>query len=100
LLDEPLTGLDLPSQERILAVIAAATADGAIVVVSTHHLDEARHCDQVALLAGRVVAAGRPDAVLVAERLRETYGPRTLGDHHGHDHSHSLLVLDDHGHDH
>jgi len=100
LLDEPLTGLDIPSQERILAVIAAATADGAIVVVSTHHLDEARHCDQVALLAGRVVAAGRPDAVLVAELLRETYGPRTLGDHHGHDHPHSLLVLDDHGHDH
>lgn len=99
LLDEPLTGLDIPSQDRILAVISAATTEGTVVVVSTHHLDEARHCDRVALLAGRVVAVGRPDDVLVAERLRETYGPRILGDHNAHDHAHTLLVLDDHGHD-
>ena len=100
LLDEPLTGLDIPSQERILTVIAEEEERGTVVVLSTHHLDEARHCDQVALLAGRVVAIGSPDEVLVPELLRETFGARILGDHSGHDHDHELLVLDDHGHDH
>jgi ABC-type Mn2+/Zn2+ transport system ATPase subunit len=100
LLDEPITGLDLPSQERILQMIEDETASGTAVVVSTHHLDEARHCDRVALLARRLVAVGRPDEVLTPELLRETYGPRLLGDHTGHDHETELLVLDEHGHDH
>jgi zinc/manganese transport system ATP-binding protein len=100
LLDEPLTGLDIPSQERILSVLEEETSGGTIVVLSTHHLDEARHCDRVALLAGRIVALGAPEEVLVPDRLRETFGPRTLGDHDAHDHEHALLVLDDHGHDH
>ena len=100
LLDEPLTGLDIPSQERILQVIEEETARDTIVVVSTHHLDEARHCDHVVLMAGRVVAIGSPEQVLVPARLRETFGARILGDHSGHDHDHSLLVLDDHGHAH
>ena len=100
LLDEPLTGLDIPSQEQILQVIEEETQRDVIVVVSTHHLDEARHCHRVALLAGRVVAVGSPDDVLVADTLRETFGARILGDHSTHDHDHSLLVLDDHGHSH
>lgn len=100
LLDEPLTGLDIPSQDRILLVMESETASGTIVVMATHHLDEARHCDRVALLAGRLVALGHPDEVLVPEKLRETFGPRILGDHAKHDHDHALLVLDDHGHEH
>ena len=100
LLDEPLTGLDIPSQDRILLVIEQEVARNTVVALSTHHLDEARHCDRVALLAGRIVAVGPPDDVLVPDRLRETYGARILGDHAGHDHDHSLLVLDDHGHEH
>lgn len=100
LLDEPISGLDLPSQERILAVLDESAASGLAVVVTTHHLDEARHCHEVLLLANRLVAAGPPEEVLTPDRLRETFGPRTLGDHRRHDHDHSLLVLDDHGHPH
>lgn len=100
LLDEPVTGLDPPSQERILEVVRDETSAGHHVVVTTHHLDEARHCDAVALLAHRVVALGPPDEVLTPDRLRDTFGTRVLGDHDGHDHDHSLLMLDDHGHGH
>lgn len=100
LLDEPITGLDLPSQERILALIESETARGSAVVMSTHHLDEARHCDRVALVAHRLVAVGTPDEALVPALLRETFGPRVLGDHQGHDHPSDLLVLDTHGHPH
>ena len=98
LLDEPVTGLDLASQERILQIVAEERDGGRTVILSTHHLDEARHCDRVILLAGRVVAQGTPDEVLCPECLREAYGDRVLGDHRDHDHPHDLILVDDHGH--
>ena len=98
LLDEPITGLDLASQERIFQIVAEERNVGRTVILSTHHLDEARHCDRVILLAGRVVAQGTPDEVLCPECLREAYGDRVLGDHRDHDHPHDLVLVDDHGH--
>ena len=100
LLDEPITGLDLPSQERILNLISAEVEGGTCVVMSTHHLDEARHCERVMLLATEVVALGDPDEVLVPGLLRSAFGERVLGDHRDHQHGDELLVLDTHGHDH
>ena len=100
MLDEPVTGLDIPSQERILDVIDDYSSRGAIVIITTHHLDEARHCDSVMLMANRLVAAGPPDEMLTEERLRQAFGDRLLGDHAGHDHDQSMMVLDDHGHGH
>lgn len=78
LLDEPITGLDLASQGRILQVINAERARGAIVVLSTHHLDEARRCDHVVLLANRLVAQGPPAEVLTAEILQASYQGRIV----------------------
>ena len=98
LLDEPITGLDLASQERILEVVGQETAAGTTVVITTHNLDEARHCDRVLVLDRRLVAEGTPDEVLRPAVLREAYGDRVLGDHAGHDHAHDLLIVDDHGH--
>jgi len=98
LLDEPITGLDLASQQRILDLLEEETARGTTVAITTHNLDEARHCDAVLLLAGRLVAAGPPDYVLIPDRLRDAFGTRVLGDHDGHDHRSELLVVDDHGH--
>jgi ABC-type Mn2+/Zn2+ transport system ATPase subunit len=98
LLDEPITGLDLASQERILEVLDQETAAGRTVVVTTHNLDEARHCDRVLVLDRRLVAMGTPDEVLRPSVLREAYGGRLLGDHAGHEHAHDLIVVDDHGH--
>ncbi len=100
LLDEPITGLDLVSQERILAVIDQESDAGRSVVLSTHHLDEARHCDTVLVLDGRLIASGPPETVLVPEVLREAYGERVLGNHAHHDHAHDLFLVDDHGHGH
>ena len=98
MLDEPVTGLDIPSQERILDVIDKYSGRGAIVIITTHHLDEARHCDSVVLMANRLVASGAPDEMLTEDRLREAFGDRVLGDHADHDHDQDLIVLDDHGH--
>jgi len=96
LLDEPITGLDLASQQRILAIVDEEKQGGSTVVLSTHHLDEARHADQIMLLATRAIAAGPPDEVLTETNLRAAYGSRVLAKRDGED----LAVLDDHGHGH
>ncbi len=100
LMDEPITGLDLTSQRAILRLIDTEAAHGTTVIITTHHLDEARHCDQVALLASRLVAIGPPEDVLTEDILREVFGERVLGDHEHHDHDTDMLILDDHGHHH
>src|SRR3546814_2069541 len=64
LLDEPVTGLDVLSRQRILEAIAAERAAGRAVVVTTHDLADAAAADHLLLLAaGRVVASGAPDEI-------------------------------------
>jgi manganese transport system ATP-binding protein len=78
LLDEPLTGLDLPSAMAIDAVIHEEQAAGNTIVMSTHDLAEAQVADHVLLLANRVVASGPPSEVLTGANLKEAYGPSLL----------------------
>jgi ABC-type Mn2+/Zn2+ transport system ATPase subunit len=92
LLDEPITGLDLASQQTILAVIGDEVAGGSAVVYSTHHLEEARRAEEVVLLAGEVVAAGPPSDVLRADLLALAFGGRVLRI------DDRTMILDDHGH--
>jgi manganese transport system ATP-binding protein len=74
LLDEPVTGLDVVSQEQILRVIAEERASGRAVILTTHSLDEARRCDRVLLLAGRPIAYGPPSEVIQPAHLRDAFG--------------------------
>lgn len=78
LLDEPLTGLDLPSARAIDQVIHDEQDRGGTVIVSTHDLAEARVADHVVLLAGRVVASGTPAEVLTPSHLKAAYGAAHL----------------------
>jgi ABC-type Mn2+/Zn2+ transport system ATPase subunit len=94
LLDEPVAGLDLPSAERIHAVVAEERAAGRTVVIATHDLDEAAAADHVVLLAGRVIATGAPRAVLTPDHLRLAYGSSLL------DLGDRLVALDDGAHGH
>jgi manganese transport system ATP-binding protein len=92
LLDEPMTGLDLPSARAIDEVIHDENAHGCTVVMSTHDLAEARAADHVVLLSGRVIASGPPEEVLTEEHLAEAYGWTSVhGDGDG-------LVIDDPAH--
>jgi ABC-type Mn2+/Zn2+ transport system ATPase subunit len=104
LLDEPLTGLDLPSQERIDRAVADELAAGRTVIVTTHDVATAGRADHVLLLATHVVSSGPPEQALTEECLGHAYGGtafRTadgtivIGDPHvhgtaitGHDHHH------------
>jgi manganese transport system ATP-binding protein len=82
MLDEPLTGLDLPSAHAIDDVIHDEHARGCTVIITTHDLSEARGADHVILLAGRVVSNGPPDAALSDEHLAAAYGPGLMHSQH------------------
>jgi ABC-2 type transport system ATP-binding protein len=61
-LDEPTTGLDPTSRQRMWTVIRGLVADGATVLLSTQYLDEADSlADQIVLFDhGQVIARGTP----------------------------------------
>ena len=89
LLDEPITGLDLITQETIMQVVAEERDAGRIVFLTTHDVGTARLADIAVLMATEVVAAGPPATTLTPELLGRAYG--------GHVHvlDDGTLVLDD-----
>lgn len=75
LLDEPLTGLDLPSQESIFSILNDLKQQGVTVMVATHDLNMAtERFDQVLLLNRRLIAFGAPGKVFTRPHLLEAYG--------------------------
>lgn len=77
LMDEPLTGLDAPSQEGILNLLDRLKSEKATVMVATHDLDQAAtHFDRIMLLNHRLVAFGNPADVLHTDNLLNAFGGR------------------------
>lgn len=75
LMDEPLSGLDVPSQQDILGVLDALHTQGVTAFVALHDLDlAAKHFDKILLLNRRLIAFGAPSEVLVAGRIKDAYG--------------------------
>lgn len=75
MLDEPLSGLDLPAQEALMAILDDLRSRVVTVLIATHDLSFAQeHFDRVMLLNRRIIAYGEPAEVLTAEPLREAYG--------------------------
>lgn len=62
LLDEPFTGLDMPTQELLNELFQSVAAEGTTVLMTTHDLPSAMAlCDQVALINQTIVAHGTPE---------------------------------------
>ena len=59
LLDEPITGLDLCRRSGSSRSSGTRRPAGTAVVLSTHHIGEARRTGRVVMLAGCVMASGR-----------------------------------------
>ena len=60
-LDEPTAGVDPISRRNFWELIARMAEDGKTIFVTTHYMDEAEHCDRLALLNnGKIVASGTP----------------------------------------
>lgn len=77
LMDEPLTGLDTPSQEGLLNLLDTLRAQKVTIMVATHDLDQAaRHFDRIMLLNHRMIAFDVPQNVLQTDHLLQAYGGR------------------------
>ncbi|HNS01846.1 MAG TPA: metal ABC transporter ATP-binding protein [Anaerolineae bacterium] len=75
LMDEPLTGLDLPAQEEIFSVLGELRQRGVTVMIATHDLNlAAERFDRVMLLNRRLLGLGRPAEILVPDKLLTAYG--------------------------
>ena len=73
LLDEPTVGLDPELRVTFWEHFADLNEQGVTIIVSSHTMDDAAHCDRLAFMrAGRVIAQGSPD------ELRGDTGQATL----------------------
>lgn len=79
LLDEPVTGIDVTTQELLMDLLEAQAARGKTVVATTHDLACAAQRFQRVLAVNRtVVAYGPSDIVLDADVLARAYGGHLL----------------------
>ncbi|WP_062204711.1 anchored repeat-type ABC transporter ATP-binding subunit [Streptomyces sp. NBRC 109706] len=77
LLDEPFTGLDMPTQELLTDLFAELSREGRAVLMTTHDLAAALHtCGRLCLVNRTVVATGTPAELRDAELWRTAFGIR------------------------
>jgi ABC-2 type transport system ATP-binding protein len=70
LLDEPTAGVDPKARREFWSEIHKLAAEGLTVLVSTHYMDEAERCHEIAYIAyGDLLAHGTVDEVIGASRL-------------------------------
>jgi len=63
-LDEPTSGVDPLSRRQFWELIASLSRQGTTVFVTTHYMEEAEYCDELALIyRGRMIAQGSPASV-------------------------------------
>jgi ABC-type Mn2+/Zn2+ transport system ATPase subunit len=74
LLDEPFSGVDVPSAELLTALLDELAHEGRGLLIATHDVEQASGWDRALCLNRRAIAFGRPDDVLTLEVLEETYG--------------------------
>jgi len=72
-LDEPTGGVDPLSRRQFWRLIEELAGNGVAVLVTTHYLDEAEHCQRIAIIqAGRLAAHGTVD------ELKATFASRPI----------------------
>jgi ABC-2 type transport system ATP-binding protein len=70
LLDEPTAGVDPKARRDFWSEIHGLAADGLTVLVSTHYMDEAERCHEIAYIAfGEVLARGTVEDVILNSQL-------------------------------
>jgi ABC-type Mn2+/Zn2+ transport system ATPase subunit len=79
LLDEPFTGVDIPTQELLVGLFSRLRGEGKTILSATHDLGLAAvSSDRVLLLNQRLIASGPPDRVMSRENLIATFGGQAI----------------------
>ncbi len=75
LLDEPFTGVDVNTEEQIVALMRALRAEGRVMLVSTHNLGSVpEFCDRTIFVKGTVIASGPTEETFTEENLKTAFG--------------------------
>lgn len=76
ILDEPTVGIDPALRVSIWnELLRLKNEEGKTILITTHVMDEAEHCDEIAMLRdGAFIATGSPN------QLKEKYGASNLND--------------------
>jgi len=75
LLDEPFTGVDVKTEDQIIALLRELRDEGRVMLVSTHNLGSVpEFCDRTILVKETVLAFGPTDEVFTRENLERAFG--------------------------
>ncbi|MHA7967997.1 manganese/iron ABC transporter ATP-binding protein [Rhizobium sp. CAU 1783] len=75
LLDEPFTGVDVTTEEQIIALMRDLRAEGRVMLVSTHNLGSVPDfCDRTIFVKGTVIASGPTEDTFTEENLKTAFG--------------------------
>lgn len=88
-LDEPTGGVDPLSRRQFWSLIHELARQGVSVLVTTHYLDEAEHCERIAIIqAGRMAAFG------TVKQLKAVFADRPIVEVHAAQPVAAMRVLD------
>ncbi len=75
LLDEPFTGVDVKTEDQIIALLKNLRDEGRVMLVSTHNLGSVpEFCDRTVLVKGTVLAYGETRTTFTQENLQKAFG--------------------------
>ena len=75
LLDEPFTGVDVKTEDQIVALLRAMRDEGRVMLVSTHNLGSVpEFCDRTVLVKGTVLNHGATETVFTPSNLQAAFG--------------------------
>lgn len=75
LLDEPFTGVDVKTEEQIVALLRELRDEGRVMLVSTHNLGSVpEFCDRTILVKGTVLSYGPTETTFTRKNLEKAFG--------------------------
>lgn len=75
LLDEPFTGVDVKTEDQIIALLRELRDEGRVMLVSTHNLGSVpEFCDRTILIKGTVLAYGLTAETFTQANLETAFG--------------------------
>ncbi|WP_420402461.1 manganese/iron ABC transporter ATP-binding protein [Nisaea sp.] len=75
LLDEPFTGVDVKTEDQIVALLRELREEGRVMLVSTHNLGSVpEFCDRTILVKGTVLAYGPTETTFTRGNLERAFG--------------------------
>lgn len=75
LLDEPFTGVDVQTEEQIMALLRALRDEGKVMLVSTHNLGSVPDfCDRTVLINKTILASGLTADIFTPDNLKIAFG--------------------------